>query len=116
MVVYRIAILFSLIFCVTDLLAQNIYFDEINLMNHQRNIQLIDSNKKIETSFLIRSSQQFQSIQASQYPEKRKKIVQNFYVGYDHVNNSLLPQNWNDGIMYPARGWQERYTIGLQLK
>ena len=33
-----------------------------------------------------------------------------------HVNNSLLPQNWNDGNMYPARGWQERYSFGLQLK
>jgi hypothetical protein len=116
MVVYRIAILFSLILCVTDLLAQNIYFDEINLMNHQRNIQLVDSNKKIESSFLIRSTQQFQSILSSQYPKKRRKIVQNFYVGYDQVNNSLLPQNWNDGNMYPARGWQERYTFGLQLK
>jgi hypothetical protein len=94
-------------------ISQNSFFDEINLMNNQRNIQLVDSNKNIETSFLLRSSQQFQSIQ---YQRKNKKIIQNFYLGYDHVNNSLLPQNWNDGNMYPARGWQERYSIGLQLK
>jgi hypothetical protein len=116
MVVNRIAILFLLFFCDTSLIAQNSYLDEIQLMNYQRNIQLVDTCKKIESSFLIRSSQQFQSIQSSQYPRKRNKIIQNFYFGYDYVNNSLLPQNWNDGNMYPARGWQERFTIGLQLK
>jgi hypothetical protein len=116
MVVNRITILLYLTICFIELNAQNSYFDEINLMNHQRNIQLSDSNKNIESSFLIRSTQQFQSIQSSQYPTKSKKTIQHFYVGYDHVNNSLLPQNWNDGNMYPARGWQERYTIGLQLK
>ncbi len=116
MVVDRITILFLLIFCVKGLDAQNSYFDEINLMNHQRNNQLIDSNKQIESSFLIRSTHQFQSIQTSQFARKRKKVIQNFYLRYDHVNNSLLPQNWNDGNMYPARGWQERYTVGLQLK
>ena len=76
----------------------------------------MDTNKNIESSFFIRSTQQFQSIQSSQYPRKRKKFIQNFHLGYDHVNNSLLPQNWNDGNMYPARGWQERYTVGIQLK
>ncbi len=116
MVVNRITILLLLSLYVIKLDAQNSYLDEINLMNHQRNIQLSDSNKNIESSFLIRSTQQFQSIQTSQYPRKRKKLIQNFYLGYDHVNNSLLPQNWNDGNMYPARGWQERYYIGLQLK
>ncbi len=116
MVVNRIIILLLLSFYIIKLDAQNSYLDEINLMNHQRNIQLCDSNKNIESSFLIGSTQQFQSIQNSQYPRKRKKLIQNFYVGYDHVNNSLLPQNWNDGNMYPARGWQERYTVGFQLK
>jgi hypothetical protein len=116
MVVKRITILLLLFFCVIKLDAQNSYLDEINLMNHQRNIQLSDSNKNIESSFLIRSTQQFQSIQSGQYPRKRKKLIQNFYIGYDHINNSLLPQNWNDGNMYPARGWQERYTVGIQLK
>ncbi len=108
--------LFFMISIFVEIKAQTNYLDEINLMNHQRNIQLIDSNKKIESSFLIRSTQQFQSIQSGFYPTKSKKVVQNFYVGYDHVNNSLLPQNWNDGNLYPARGWQERYTIGLQFK
>ncbi len=116
MVVNRIIILLLLSLYVIKLDAQNSFFDEINLMNHQRNIQLSDSYKNIESSFLIRSTQQFQSIQTSQYPRKRKKLIQNFYLGYDHVNNSLLPQNWNDGNMFPARGWQERYYIGLQLK
>jgi hypothetical protein len=116
MVVNRITILLLLTLCVINIKAQNIFLDEINLLNHQRNIQLSDSNKNIETSFLIRSTQQFQYLQSSQYSRKRKKLIQNFYLGYDHVDNSLLPQNWNDGNMYPARGWQERYTVGLQLK
>jgi hypothetical protein len=116
MVVNRIAILLLLTFCAIDLVAQNSYLDEMNLINHQRNIQLSDSMKNIESSFLIRSTQQFQSIQSSFYRAKSKKMIQHFYVGYDYVNNSLLPQNWNDGNMYPARGWQERYSIGLQLK
>jgi hypothetical protein len=117
MVINRYTILFLIVllfFKRTN--AQNTFFDQINLMNHQRNNQLIDSNKQIESSFLIRSTQQFQSNQSSLYSRKRINLIQNFYIGYDHVNNSLLPQNWNDGNMYPARGWQERYTVGMQLK
>lgn len=111
---YLLLIIFFSLF--NNTYSQNSFFDEINLTNQQRNIQLVDSNKNFESSFLIRSTQQFQSIQSGQYSRKSKKLIQNFYVGYDHVNNSLLPQNWNDGNMYPARGWQERYTVGLQLK
>jgi hypothetical protein len=96
--------------------SQNILLDELNLLNNHRNVQLVDSNKKNESSFLIRSTQQFQNEQSELYSNNRKKIIQNYYFGYDHVNNSLLPQNWNDGNMFPARGWQERYTVGMQLK
>lgn len=118
MVKNRITILLILLIIVNSIagLAQNSFLDEVQLMDHQRNIQLIDTTKNIQNSFLIRSSHQFQSIQSSFSPNRRKKMIQNFYVGYDYVNNSLLPQNWNDGNMYPARGWQERYTVGLQLK
>jgi hypothetical protein len=117
MVMKNFSILFLFLLLMTiKINAQNSFIDEINLINHQRNIQLSDSNKNIESSFLIRSTQQFQSIQSGLYLAKRKKVIQNFYIGYDHVNNSLLPQNWNDGNMYPARGWQERHTVGLQLK
>ena len=50
---------------------QNSFLDEIQLMDQQRNIQLVDSNKNIEHSFLIRSTQQFQSIQSGFYPNRR---------------------------------------------
>jgi hypothetical protein len=118
MVKNKITILVILIICNNAIngFGQNSFLDEIQLMNQQRNIQLVDSSKNIEHAFLIRSTQQFQSIQLGLYSNRRKKIIQNFYFGYDHVNNSLLPQNWNDGNMYPARGWQERYSVGLQLK
>ena len=118
MVKTRITILLILFITVNSTagLAQNSFLDEVQLMDYQRNIQIIDTTKNIQNSFLVRSSQLFQSTHSSLYPNRRKKLIQNFHVGYDHVNNSLLPQNWNDGNMYPARGWQERYTFGLQLK
>ncbi len=96
--------------------AQNIFFDEINLMKYQRNVQLIDTIKKVESSFLIRSTQNYQQIQSELSNRKYKNLIQNFHFGYDFVNNTLLPQNFNDGNMYPSRGWQERYIVGLQLK
>lgn len=118
MVKTRITILLILFITVNSTagLAQNSFLDEVQLMDYQRNIQIIDTTKNMQNSFLVRSSQLYQSTQSSLYPNRRKKLFQNFHVGYDHVNNSLLPQNWNDGNMYPARGWQERYNFGLQLK
>jgi hypothetical protein len=37
-------------------------------------------------------------------------------VGYDFQNNSLLPQGVNDGNIFPARGWQERFSIGINVQ
>ena len=93
--------------------AQNVFFDEVQLMNQQRNTQLLDTNFNNKQSFFIRST----SIYDDNYKTKyQKKLIQNLVGGYDFVNNSLLPQNWNDGNMYPARGRQERYSIGMNLK
>ena len=43
-------------------------------------------------------------------------IVQSINFNYDQQNNSLQPISFNDGNMYPARGWQERYSYGVNLK
>lgn len=117
MVVKKIIIVIILVFAnYLNSKSQNSILDEININNYQRNIQLFDTNNKIENSFLVRSTHQFQSLESRSNPIINRKLIQNFYFGYDYVHNSLLPQNWNDGNMYPARGWQERYTFALQLK
>ncbi len=99
----------------TRLYSQNIYFDDINLMNKLRDIQLKnDTSKPIDQSFLIRSTSTFQQIQ-NNLINKPKDIFKSFMIGYDFINNTLLPESINDGIIYPSRGWQERYTVGVNL-
>lgn len=96
--------------------AQNSFFDEIHLMDYQRDLQLKnDSTKRIENSFMIRSTSAFQDIQ-KRFINKSKNIVKSLMVSYDFQNNSLLPQGINDGNMFPARGWQERYSIGINVQ
>ena len=116
MVIKNFTIFIILNFISIQLVSQEVYLDELNLMNDQRNIQITDTINNIDASFLIRSTLNYQFLQTGFKNKKRKNVYQKIYFGYDHVNNSLLPQNWNDGNMYPARGWQERFTVGLQLK
>ena len=110
-------ILFTFIsFCYFTSNAQNSFFDDIHLMDYQRNKQLLnDSNAIITNSFLIRSTSSYQFLQAK-LKVTTKDIVQSISFNYDQQNNSLLPNSFNDGNMYPARGWQERYSYGVNLK
>ena len=96
--------------------AQNSFYDEIRLMDYQRTRQLLnDSNGVITNSFLIRSTSTFQFLQ-SKLKGTTKDIVQSVNFTFDQQNNSLQPISFNDGNMYPARGWQERYSYGVNLK
>jgi len=107
--------IFIFIFFYFKSIAQNSFFDEIRLMDYQRNIKLLnDSNDLIKNSFFIRSTSSFQYLQ-SNFTNRTKNIVQSIFVNYDQQNNSLLPASFNDGNMYPSRGWQERYSLGLNL-
>ncbi len=116
MVIRKILFFVAFLFIFKSSNAQNSFFDEIHLMDFQRNAQLInDSNRKIEYSFMIRSTSQFQNLQSKQN-KKSKEIIQSLLLNYDFQNNSLLPQSMNDGLMYPARGWQERYSIGINAQ
>jgi hypothetical protein len=116
MVVKRYIVIILTAFLHISSNAQNSFFDEIHLMDYQRNFQLKDdSNKIIENSFMIRSTSVFQHIQ-NKFSKKSKNIVKSLMVGYDFQNNSLLPQGVNDGNMFPARGWQERYSIGINVQ
>ena len=116
MVIKRILffIIFTTLFEVS--ISQNSFLDEIHLMDYQRNLQLInDSNLRLENSFLIRSTSTFQHIQ-NRFSNNSKNILKSLLVSYDFQNNSLLPQSMNDGLIYPARGWQERYSVGINIQ
>ena len=116
MVAKKIIYIFIFLFCIIHSNAQNIFFDDIHLMDHQRNKQLLnDSNGAIINSFLIRSTSSFQFLQ-SKLKGTTKDLVQSIIFNYDQQNNSLQPISFNDGNMYPARGWQERYSYGVNLK
>ena len=116
MVVRKLIFFTILFFCYYTGFAQNSFFDEIHLMDYQRNKQLLnDSNGVIFNSFLIRSTSSFQFLQ-SKLKGTTKDIVQSISLNFDQQNNSLQPISFNDGNMYPARGWQERYSYGINLK
>lgn len=116
MVVKRVIIILYILFSYFRMSAQNSFFDEIHLMDYQRNLQIIyDSTKKIDNSFMIRSTSAFQNIQY-RFNKKSKNIVKSLMLGYDFQNNSLLPQGVNDGNIFPSRGWQERFSVGINLQ
>jgi hypothetical protein len=116
MVIKKIVLTLILNLCFLFIKAQNTFFHDIYLMEYQRNKQLLnDSNGLINNSFLIRSTSSFQFLQ-SKLKGTTKDIVQSISLNYDQQNNTLLPISSNDGNIYPARGWQERYSIGVNLK
>ena len=116
MVIKKILFFIPLFFCYFISGAQNSFYDDIRLMDYQRTKQLLnDSNGVVTNSFLIRSTSSFQFLQ-SKLKGTTKDIVQSINFNFDQQNNSLQPISFNDGNMYPARGWQERYSVGLNLK
>jgi hypothetical protein len=116
MVVKKSIFFIFLFSCYFTGFAQNSFYDDIHLMDYQRAKKLLnDSNEVITNSFLIRSTSSFQFLQ-SKLKGTTKDIVQSINFSYDQQNNSLQPISFNDGNMYPARGWQERYSYGVNLK
>jgi len=116
MVVKKLVTTISLCFCYFVSFGQSSFYDDIHLMDYQRTRQLFkDSNGVITNSFLIRSTSSFQFLQ-SKLKGTSKDILQSISLNYDQQNNSLQPISFNDGNMYPARGWQERYSYGVNLK
>ena len=116
MVVKKILFFLFFLFYYFNSNAQNSFFDDIHLMDYQRNKQLLnDSNGVITNSFLIRSTSSFQFLQ-SKLKGTTKDVIQSVNFTFDQQNNSLQPISFNDGNMYPARGWQERYSYGVNVK
>ncbi len=116
MVVKKSILFVVLMFCALFINAQNILLDDIGLMDHQRNAQLLnDSIHFTNNSFLIRSTSHLQYLQDTKKSSNKFRI-RSLSFSYDQQNNSLLPESWNDGIIYPARGWQERYSVGANIR
>ena len=116
MVIKKFILFTILFFYYFTTFAQNSFFDDIHLMDYHRTKQLLnDSNADITNSFLIRSTSSFQFLQ-SKLKGTTKDIVQSINFSFDQQDNSLQPISFNDGNMYPARGWQERYSYGVNLK
>jgi hypothetical protein len=97
--------------CISQVVSNN----EIQLMDTQRVNDLTKSIKAENSiSYFIRSTKNF-------YDNNEKIVNKNFQIkglffNYENQNNSLLPISFNDGSFFPARGWQERYSIGINLK
>jgi hypothetical protein len=116
MVVNKVVLFIILFLFYINCMAQNSFYDDIRLMDYQRTRQLLnDSNGVIMNSFFIRSTSSFQFLH-SKLKGTTKDIVQSISLNYDQQNNSLQPISFNDGNMYPSRGWQERYSYGVNLK
>ena len=114
--------LFTFVFCALGInaISQQNFLDEIQLMDNYRNRQLIgntlDSNLVKEQSFMIRSTFTFQNLlYQSSHKDKGFKI-KSFLFSENRINNNYLPISSNDGNLIPAKGLQERTSIGLQLQ
>jgi hypothetical protein len=113
MVIYRLVSIFFLSFIFNIIHCQNTFLDDIYLLNNNRNKQLLyDSNESVSSSFMIRSTSILQNINL----RTTKNIIKSVMINYDFQNNSLLPQSKNDGLIYPSRGWQERYSFGITIQ
>jgi hypothetical protein len=114
MVKKTIQIILLLILKTNYVSSQQTFLDEINLTDNLRTKQIIkyDSVNIIQNSFFIRSTSDYQKY----IPTSNKKLIKSYTFSYDFQNNTNTPQSFNDGIMYPSKGWQERYSIGVQFK
>jgi hypothetical protein len=95
--------------------AQTTLLDDISLQDLQRNAQLLngkDSSKYENQSFMIRSTSALQELE-SNVSEKFKVHV----VTFRHTlqNNNLMPLGFNQGTMYPAVGFQRRWSLGVHF-
>jgi hypothetical protein len=50
------------------------------------------------------------------FGKKKDTLVLSSVIGYTLQNNSLLPYGYNDESLYPASGFQQRFTAGIQAE
>ena len=104
----RLFFTISFILIILNSYSQNSFLDDINILDQTRNLKLLDSTDKVNRSFFSKSTFVFQNLNNNNHL--------NLNYGYDFVNNTVLPQNWNDGNMFPAKGWQERHIFGVNIR
>lgn len=100
--------------------AQNALLDDIKLTDYYRNKQLVgnlqDSELVKNYSFLVRSTSYYQYLAYPQQTKKKGLYISNFQFSNNFQNNSDLPVSYNDGNLIPAKGFQERYSVGANIK
>ena len=105
---------------------QSALMDDIKLMNALRNQQLLhayasdededDIDSTYSNSFMIRSTHAFQNLTTKPLFKYKSFSIKSLQLMYNNQNNSFLPYGSNDGNMYPARGKQERFSAGANIR
>ena len=105
---------------------QSALMDDIKLMNALRNQQLLhayasdedeyDIDSTYLNSFMIRSTHAFQNLTSAPLFKYKSFSIKSLQLMYNNQNNSFLPYGSNDGNMYPARGKQERFSAGANIR
>ena len=113
-------LLFFIILITIKSSAQNALLDDIKLTDYYRNKQLIgkieDSELVKNYSFLVRSTSYYQYLADHSAQNKKGLYISNFQFSNNFQNNSDLPVSYNDGNLIPSKGFQERYSIGANIK
>ena len=124
--VKKIAALFILTLVGLAGYTQSALMDDIKLMNALRNQQLLHAYASDEdeddidstdmNSFMIHSTHAFQNLTSTPLFKYKSFSIKSLQLTYNNQNNSFLPYGSNDGNMYPARGKQERFSAGANIR
>jgi opacity protein-like surface antigen len=96
--------------------AQTTLLDDISLQDLQRNAQLLngkDSSKYENQSFMIRSMSTLQELNGHALSDKFN--LEGISLRHTLQNNSKMPLSFNQGTMYPAVGFQRRWSLGVHF-
>ncbi len=93
--------------------AQLLTEDEIKLTDKDRINQLLQDSLKQSISYFYRSTSLFQT----KYTKIDNKIkIKYLSFSYEKQTNNNLPYGFNDGSFFQARGLQERYSAGMNVR
>lgn len=93
--------------------AQQGLLQRIQLDDYYRRAQLTGADSVVGSfcvqPFLPRSYEKL-------FDKTKDTFLVSSEIGYTLQNNSLLPYSSNDGSLYPASGFQQRFTAGVQVE
>lgn len=101
----------------SSLVAQTTLLDDISLMDRYRNAQLMNGTDSVDyhnRSFLFRSSSALNELNKKDNSQGFELVNLNFR--HTIQNNDIMPLGFNEGTMYPSVGYQNRWSVGLQLR